>query len=88
MMSYFFYRVSQNGTFGVYFYDIKRHNVMTQEGKGKTKQSRVATLIERIDAKFIAAGLGGKSVQLEPDPTRHRIIVRMPRQKSSGQSEK
>ena len=56
---------------------------MTQEGKGKTKQSRVATLIERIDAKFIAAGLGGKSVQLEPDPTCHRIIVRMPRQQKA-----
>lgn len=57
--------------------------VMTQEGKGKTRQSRVATLIERIDAKFIAAGLGGKSVQLEPDPTRHRMIVRMPEQKQA-----
>ncbi len=57
--------------------------VMTQEGKRKTKQSRVATLIERIDAKFIAAGLGGKSVQLEPDPTRHRMIVRMPEQKQA-----
>ena len=56
---------------------------MTQEGKGKTKQSRVATLIERIDAKFINAGLGGKSVQLEPDPTRHRMIVRMSRQKQA-----
>ena len=65
------------------FLRYKRHNVMTQEGKGKTKQSRVATLIERIDAKFIAAGLGGKSVQLEPDPTCHRIIVRMPRQQKA-----
>lgn len=61
---------------------------MTQYEKQKKSPSRVATLIERIDAKFIAAGLGGKSVQLEPEPNRHRMIVRMPRQKSSGPSEK
>ena len=54
---------------------------MTQDEMRTIRKSRVATLIERIDAKFIAAGLGGKSVQLEPDPTRHRMIVRMPRKK-------
>lgn len=66
----------------------KRHDAMTQDERKPYRKSRVATLIERIDAKFIAAGLGGKSVQLEPDPTRHRMIVKMPRQKSSGPSEK
>ena len=61
---------------------------MTQDEKKSTRKLSLDTLIERIDAKFIAAGLGGKSVQLEPDPTPHRIIVRMPRQNGSGQSEK
>ena len=54
---------------------------MTQDEKKSTRKLSLDTLIERIDAKFIAAGLGGKSVQLEPDPTRHRMIVRMPEQK-------
>ena len=45
---------------------------MTQDEKKSTRKLSLDTLIERIDAKFIAAGLGGKSVQLEPDPTRHR----------------
>ena len=56
---------------------------MTQDEKTVVRKSSLDTLIERIDAKFIAAGLGGKSVQLEPDPTRHRMIVRMPRQKQA-----
>ena len=56
---------------------------MTQDEKKSTRKSSLATLIERIDAKFIAAGLGGKSVQLEPDPTRHRMIVRIPGQKQA-----
>ena len=56
---------------------------MTQDEKKTVRKSSLDTLIERIDAKFIAAGLGGKSVQLEPDPTRHRMIVRMPRQKQA-----
>lgn len=56
---------------------------MTQDEKKSTRKLSLDTLIERIDAKFIAAGLGGKSVQLEPDPTRHRMIVRMPRQKQA-----
>ena len=56
---------------------------MTQDEKEVTRKSSLDTLIERIDAKFIAAGLGGKSVQLEPDPTRHRMIVRMPEQKQA-----
>lgn len=56
---------------------------MTQDEKTVVRKSSLATLIERIDAKFIAAGLGGKSVQLEPDPTRHRMIVRMPEQKQA-----
>ena len=56
---------------------------MTQDEKTVVRKSSLDTLIERIDAKFIAAGLGGKSVQLEPDPTRHRMIVRMPEQKQA-----
>ena len=54
---------------------------MIPKEKMTVKQLNLVTLIERIDAKFIAAGLGGKSVQLKPDPTRHRMIVRMPEQK-------
>lgn len=72
----------QNGTLHVYFYDAKRYNAMIEKTKQQRKSS-LATLIERIDAKFIAAGLGGKSVRLKPDPTRHRIIVRMPRQQKA-----
>ena len=56
---------------------------MIQDEKQKKSLSSLDTLIERIDAKFIAAGLGGKSVQLEPDPTRHRMIVRIPGQKQA-----
>ena len=56
---------------------------MTQDEKEVTRKSSLDTLIERIDAKFINAGLGGKSIQLEPDPTRHRMIVRMPEQKQA-----
>ena len=54
---------------------------MTQDEKEVTRKSSLDTLIEELDEMFINAGLGGKSVQLEPDPTRHRMIVRMPRQK-------
>ena len=61
---------------------------MTQDERKPYRKSSLDTLIDRLDEMFINAGLGGKSVQLEPDPTRHRIIVRMPRQKSSGPSEK
>ena len=56
---------------------------MTQDEKKSTRKLSLDTLIERIDAKFIAAGLGGQSVRLKPDPTRHRMIVRMPRQKQA-----
>lgn len=56
---------------------------MTQDEKKSTRKSSLDTLIEELDEMFINAGLGGKSVQLEPDPTRHRMIVRMPRQKQA-----
>ena len=45
---------------------------MTQDEKKSTRKSSLDTLIEELDEMFINAGLGGKSVQLEPDPTRHR----------------
>ena len=56
---------------------------MTQDEKTVVRKSSLDTLIEELDEMFINAGLGGKSVQLEPDPTRHRMIVRMPRQKQA-----
>ena len=56
---------------------------MIQDEKQKKSLSSLDTLIDRLDEMFINAGLGGKSVQLEPDPTRHRMIVRMPRQKQA-----
>lgn len=56
---------------------------MTQDEKEVTRKSSLDTLIEELDEMFINAGLGGKSVQLEPDPTRHRMIVRMPEQKQA-----
>ena len=56
---------------------------MTQDEKKTVRKSSLDTLIDRLDEMFINAGLGGKSVQLEPDPTRHRMIVRMPRQKQA-----
>ena len=56
---------------------------MTQDEKEVARKSSLDTLIEELDEMFINAGLGGKSVQLEPDPTRHRMIVRMPRQKQA-----
>ena len=51
------------------------------------RKSRVATLLEEIDAIFIKHGLP-KPVLAEQELTRHRIIVRMPRQNGSGPSEK
>ena len=56
---------------------------MTQNEKKTVRKSSLDTLIEELDEMFINAGLGGKSVQLEPDPTRHRMIVRMPEQKQA-----
>ena len=57
---------------------------MTQDEKKTVRKSSLDTLIEELDEMFINAGLGGKSVQLEPDPTRHRMIVRMSRQKQAA----
>ena len=56
---------------------------MIQDEKEVTRKSSLDTLIEELDEMFINAGLGGKSVQLEPDPTRHRMIVRMPEQQQA-----
>ena len=56
---------------------------MTQDEKKTVRKSSLDTLIEELDEMFINAGLGGKSVQLEPDPTRHRMIVRMQEQKQA-----
>ena len=55
---------------------------MIPKEKITVKQLNLVTLKERIDKKFIDAGLNG-SKWAEPDPTRHRIIVRMPRQKQA-----
>ena len=55
---------------------------MTQDEKKPQRKSSLVTLKERIDKKFIDAGLNG-SKWAEPDPTRHRMIVRMPRQKQA-----
>ena len=55
---------------------------MIQDEKKTVRKSRVATLLEEIDAIFIKHGLP-KPVLAEPELTRHRIIVRMPRQNGS-----
>ena len=58
----------------------KRHDAMTQD-------ERKHTLIDRLDEMYIKNGWKVPE-WAEPDPTRHRMIVKMPRQKSSGPSEK
>ena len=63
------------------FLRYKRYNAMIEKKKQQRKSSLV-TLKERIDKKFIDAGLNG-SEWAEPDPTRHRIIVGMPRQRKA-----
>ena len=55
---------------------------MTRHEKQKKSPSKVATLLGEIDEIFIKHGLP-KPEWAEPDPTRHRIIVRMARQKQA-----
>ena len=51
------------------FLQYKRHNAMTEKKK-QQRQSSLAALIDRLDEMFINAGMGGKSVQLDPEPNR------------------
>ena len=51
-------------------------DAMTQDENETTKKSKVDILIDEIDAIFIEAGLGGKSVPLKPEPNHHRVIIR------------
>lgn len=69
----------QNGTLHVYFYDAKRYNAMIEKTKQQRKSS-LDTLIEELDEINTRLGLP-KPVWGELDPTRHRMIVRMPRKK-------
>lgn len=43
---------------------------MTQDEKKLQRKSSLAALIDRLDEMFINAGMGGKSVQLDPEPNR------------------
>ena len=52
------------------------------EKKKFTRKSSLDTLIEELDEINTRLGLP-KPVWGEPDPTRHRMIVRMPRQKQA-----
>ena len=65
----------------------KRHDAMTQDERKPYRKSSLDTLIEELDEINTRLGLP-KPEWGEPDPTRHRMIVKMPRQKSSGPSEK
>ena len=60
---------------------------MTQDEKKLQRKSSLAALIDRLDEMYIKNGWKVPE-WAEPDPTRHRMIVKMPRQKSSGPSEK
>ena len=55
---------------------------MTQDEKEVTRKSSLDTLIEELDEMYIKNGWKVPE-WLEPDPTRHRMIVRMPRQKQA-----
>ena len=55
---------------------------MTQDEKKSTRKSSLDTLIEELDEMYIKNGWKVPE-WLEPDPTRHRMIVRMPRQKQA-----
>ena len=57
---------------------------MTQEEKKSTRKSSLDTLIEELDEIYIKNGWKVPE-WAEPDPTRHRIIVRMPRQQKPGE---
>lgn len=51
------------------FLQYKRYDAMTEKKK-TVRKSGLAALIDRLDEMFINAGLGGKSVQLDPEPNR------------------
>ena len=55
---------------------------MTQEEKKSTRKSSLDTLIEELDEMYIKNGWKVPK-WAKPDPTRHRIIVRMPRQQKA-----
>ena len=64
------------------FLRYKRYDAMTQEEKKSTRKSSLDTLIEELDEMYIKNGWKVPE-WAEPDPTRHRIIVRMPRQQKA-----
>ena len=55
---------------------------MIQDEKQKKSLSSLDTLIDRLDEMYIKNGWKVPE-WAEPDPTRHRMIVRMPRQKQA-----
>ncbi len=56
--------------------------VMTQGEKKTVRKSSLDTLIDRLDEMYIKNGWKVPE-WAEPDPTRHRMIVRMPEQKQA-----
>ena len=56
---------------------------MIQDEKQKKSLSSLDTLIDRLDEMYIKNGWKVPE-WAEPDPTRHRMIVRMPRQKQAA----
>ena len=55
---------------------------MTQDEKTVVRKSSLDTLIDRLDEMYIKNGWKVPE-WAEPDPTRHRMIVRMPGQKQA-----
>ena len=55
---------------------------MTQGEKKTVRKSSLDTLIDRLDEMYIKNGWKVPE-WAEPDPTRHRMIVRMPEQKQA-----
>ncbi len=55
---------------------------MTQDEKTVVRKSSLDTLIDRLDEMYIKNGWKVPE-WAEPDPTRHRMIVRMPEQKQA-----
>lgn len=55
---------------------------MIPKEKMAVKQLNLVTLIDRLDEMYIKNGWKVPE-WAEPDPTRHRMIVRMPRQKQA-----
>ena len=55
---------------------------MIPKEKMTVKQLNLVTLIDRLDEMFIKNGWKVPE-WAEPDPTRHRMIVRMPEQKQA-----